>query len=256
LKKEVTELHSDQKAMADKFVAMEQFVVESLAKELAEFYEDKKDLAETKVRLVREGKSHIEKVKKDFISKSAEMVSEMVGKGLRKEISQLKEDIDTARQNDFGRKIFEAFSNEYTHSLLNEKSETQKLLKVVDMKTKQVNEAREAAKKAIELAEAQDVKIKSINESIKRQEIVNELTDPLNAEQKSIMKDLLESVQTSRLQSAFDKYLPAVIDGKGPAKQKAVLAEAKEVTGNRENKNDIQADDKNVIDIRRLAGLN
>jgi hypothetical protein len=140
--------------------------------------------------------------------------------------------------------------------LLNEKSETQKLLKVVDMKTKQVNEAREAAKKAIELAEAQDVKIKRINESIKRQEIVNELTDPLNAEQKSIMKDLLESVQTSRLQSAFDKYLPAVIDGKGPAKQKAVLAEAKEVTGNRENKNDIQADDKNVIDIRRLAGLN
>ena len=256
LKKEVTELHSDQKAMADKFVAMEQFVVESLAKELAEFYEDKKDLAETKVRLVREGKSHIEKVKKDFISKSAEMVSEMVGKGLKKEISQLKEDIDTARQNDFGRKIFEAFSNEYTHSLLNEKSETQKLLKVVDMKTKQVNEAREAAKKAIELAEAQDVKIKSINESIKRQEIVNELTDPLNAEQKSIMKDLLESVQTSRLQSAFDKYLPAVIDGKGPAKQKAVLAEAKEVTGNRETKNDIQADDKNVIDIRRLAGLN
>ena len=123
------------------------------------------------------------------------------------------------------------------------------------MKTKQVNEAREAAKKAIELAEAQDVKIKSINESIKRQEIVNELTDPLNAEQKSIMKDLLESVQTSRLQSAFDKYLPAVIDGKGPAKQKAVLAEAKEVTGNRETKNDIQADDKNVIDIRRLAGL-
>jgi hypothetical protein len=72
------------------------------------------------------------------------------------------------------------------------------------------------------------------------------------------MKDLLESVQTSRLQSAFDKYLPAVIDGKGPAKQKAVLAEAKEVTGNRENKNDIQADakDHNVIDIKRLAGLN
>ena len=94
MKKEVTELHSDQKAMADKFVAMEEFVVESLAKELAEFYEDKKDLAETKVRLVREGKAHIDRVKKDFISKSAEMVSETVGKGLRKEISALKEDID------------------------------------------------------------------------------------------------------------------------------------------------------------------
>jgi hypothetical protein len=69
------------------------------------------------------------------------------------------------------------------------------------------------------------------------------------------MVDLLESVQTDRLRSAFDKYLPAVIDGKGPAKQKAVLAEAKEVTGNRTN-NDIKADvDHNVIDLKRLAGL-
>jgi len=69
------------------------------------------------------------------------------------------------------------------------------------------------------------------------------------------MMDLLESVQTTKLRSAFDKYLPAVIDGKGPAK-KAVLAEAKEVTGNRTN-NDIKADafDSNVVDIKRLAGL-
>ena len=70
------------------------------------------------------------------------------------------------------------------------------------------------------------------------------------------MTDLLESVQTSKLQAAFDKYLPAVIDGKGPAKQKAVLAEAKEITGNREN-NDVKkaGDDNNVVDIKRLAGL-
>ena len=253
---EIKELHSDQKAMADKFVALEEFVVESLAKEIAEFYEDKKDLAETKVRLVREGKAHVNKVKKDFIEKSATLVSETVAKGLKKEISALKEDIDAARENDFGRKLFEAFANEYQHSYLNEKSETSKLLKVVGTKDKQLAEAREAAAKAIKLAEAQANQNKMITESAKRKDTINDMVAPLSKDQREIMVDLLESVQTDRLRSAFDKYLPAVIDGNTPAKKKAVLAEAKEVTGNRTQSNDIKADvDHNVVDLKRLAGL-
>jgi len=256
LAKEVKELHSDQKAMADKFVALEEFVVESLAKELAEFYEDKKDLAETKVRLVREGKAHVDRVKKDFITKSAALVSETVSKGLTKEISALKEDIEAARKNDFGRKLFEAFANEYQHSYLNEKSETAKMLKVVDAKDKQLSEAKLAAAKAIKLAEAKANEVKTINESIARNDKISKLIAPLSKDQQSIMTDLLESVQTTKLQAAFDKYLPAVIDGKGPAKQKAVLSEAKEITGNRENNDVKQAgDDSNVVDLKRLAGL-
>jgi len=256
LAKEVKELHSDQKAMADKFVALEEFVVESLAKELAEFYEDKKDLAETKVRLVREGKAHVDRVKKDFITKSAALVSETVSKGLTKEITALKEDIEAARKNDFGRKLFEAFANEYQHSYLNENSETAKMLKVVATKEKQLSEAKLAAAKAIKLAEAKANEVKSINESIARNDKISKLIAPLSKDQQSIMTDLLESVQTTKLQAAFDKYLPAVIDGKGPAKQKAVLAEAKEITGNR-TINDVKqaGDDSNVVDLKRLAGL-
>jgi hypothetical protein len=256
LSKEIKELHSDQKATADKFVALEEFVVESLAKELAEFYEDKKDLAETKVRLVREGKAHVDRVKKDFITKSAALVSETVAKGLKKEISSLKEDIDAARKNDFGRKLFEAFANEYTHSYLNEKSETAKLLKVVGAKDRQLSEAKKAAYKAIQLAESKTKEIKKITESTARKETINKLISPLSKDQQSIMTDLLESVQTAKLQASFDKYLPAVIDGKGPAKQKAVLSEAKEITGNR-TQNDVRqaGDDNNVVDLKRLAGL-
>lgn len=179
-----------------------------------------------------------------------------MSKTLTREISSLKEDIDQARQNDFGRKLFEAFSNEYTHSYLNEKSETAKLLKVVGTKDKQLSEAKTAAVKAIKLAEKNDSEIKRINESISRKDQINELISPLGKDQQDIMMDLLESVQTKKLRESFDKYLPAVIDGKGPAK-KAVLKEGKEVTGNREQSNDInkQANDHNVIDIKRLAGL-
>ena len=257
LASEIKELHADQKATADKFVALEEFVVESLAKELAEFYEDKIDLAETKVRHVREAKEHLNSVKSTFIKKSAALVSETVSKGLTKEISALKEDIEAARQNDFGRKLFEAFANEYQHSYLNEKSETSKLLKVVGTKDQQLAEAKEAASKAIKLAEAQAAENKKITESVSRKEKIDGLVAPLSIDQKEIMMDLLESVQTGKLQSQFEKYLPAVIDGKSPTK-KAVLAEAKEVTGNRETETtDMAAKaDNNVVDIKRLAGLN
>ena len=69
------------------------------------------------------------------------------------------------------------------------------------------------------------------------------------------MTDLLESVQTPGLNKAFNKYLPAVIDGNAPAKKKATLVEGKEITGNRETNVSSKADE-NVVDIRRLAGLN
>ena len=259
LKKEVSELHEDQKAVAQKFTQLEEFVVEALAKEIAEFYEDKKDLAETKVSLVREAKEKFAAVQKEFVAKSANLVSETVGKNLNKEISQLKDDIEAARKNDFGRKVFEAFASEYANSYLNEKSETAKLLKVIETKDKQINENKALAVKAKVLAESAVKEKAVLIESAKREKKLNDLVAPLGKAQREIMTDLLESVQTDRLQSAFDKYLPAVIDGNTPAKKKAVLAEGKEVTGNREysqtNVSSQAGADGNVIDIKRLAGL-
>ena len=257
LRKEVSELHEDQKAVASKFSTLEEFVVEQLAKEIAEFQEDKKDLAETKVRLVREAKAHLNKVRSNFIERSARLVSETVDKGLKSEISQLKEDIDLARKNDFGRKIFEAFSSEYLTSHLNENSEAKKLLKVLDLKDRQLAEAKAFAVKAKHLAEAKNTEIKRLAENAKREKVMNELVAPLGKDQRDIMTDLLESVQTDRLRSAFDKYLPAVIDGNTPAKKKAVLAEAKEITGNREQSQTTNSSiaGGDVIDIKRLAGL-
>ena len=88
---------------------------------------------------------------------------------------------------------------------------------------------------------------------------LHELLRPLNGEQREIMTDLLESVQTSRLTAQFDKYLPAVIDGNTPAKKKAQLTEGTEITGNKSTTSVSSANDEsttNVLDIRRLAGIN
>ena len=259
LASEIKELRADKKVMAESYAKLEEFVVESLAGEIAEFNEDKKDLAETKVRLVREAKTHFAKVKTNFIERSATAVSEMVGKSLKGEIHALKEDIDAARSNDFGRKIFEAFANEYTTSHLNENSEVNKLMDVLAAKDKQLVEAKTFATKAKTLAESANKEKSRLVESAKRTKIMTSLISPLGKDQREIMTDLLESVQTDRLQKSFDKYLPSVIDGNTPAKRKAPLTEGKEITGNRteQPKMTTKADDSNnVLDIRRLAGLN
>lgn len=255
---EIKELRADKLAMAKNYAKLEEFVVESLAGEIAEFNEDKKDLAETKVRLVREAKNHFAKVKANFIERSATAVSEMVGNSLKNEITALKEDIDTARRNDFGRKIFEAFANEYTTSHLNENSEVSKLMGVLAAKDKQLVEAKAFAAKAKTLAESVNKEKQRLIESARREKIMNSLVAPLGKDQREIMTDLLESVQTDRLQKSFDKYLPSVIDGNTPAKRKATLTEGTEVTGNRPEatKMTTKADDSNVLDLRRLAGLN
>ena len=73
------------------------------------------------------------------------------------------------------------------------------------------------------------------------------------------MRNLLESVQTPRLQAAFDKYLPAVLNtGAEKKSTKTMIRESvQEVTGDKSAKQkevDMEQRD-NVIDIKRLAGL-
>lgn len=258
LTSEVKELHEDQVVMAEKFAKLEQFVVEALAQEITEFQKDKKDLAETKVRLVREGKEQLKKVKEQFVKRAAASVEQVVSESLSSELTALKEDIEAARRNDFGRKLFEAFASEYTTSYLNEKSETAKLLKVIDMKELAIAEAARAAEEAQALVESKEAEIASLKETQERKAIMSELLAPLNSEQREIMSELMESVKTVKLNESFDKYLPAVLNGtagKAPQKKQA-LVEAKEITGNKVSNSTRSSDeDNNIIDIRRLAGL-
>jgi hypothetical protein len=254
LSNELRELHEDRKAVASNVAKLESFIVDTLAKEIAEFHADKKDLAETKVRLVRESKAKFESVKKEFVSKSAKIIEETVAKGLRSEMVQLKEDIEAARKNDFGRRIFESFASEYAASHLNEKSETAKLLKVVAEKEAALAEAKAVAQEAKKLVESKEREIRVQHDVAARKEVMSELLGPLAGDKRSVMKELLESVQTDKLHSAFDKYLPAVMNGGAPAKK--ALTEGKEVTGDKQAHPESSKDKTaEIFTIRKLAGL-
>ena len=255
LRKEISELQEDRKAVAENVSKLESFIVDALAKEIAEFHSDKKDLAETKVKLVRESKAKFESVKKDFIARSSKIIEETVSKGLRAEMTQLKEDINTARKNDFGRRIFESFASEFAASHLNEKSETAKLLKVVEQKSQELEEAAKIVAETQKLVESKESELRVAKDTMARKEVMSELLNPLKGDKRAVMKELLESVQTTKLHSAFDKYLPAVMDGGAPTKR--ALTEGTEITGNKKQAPSTSSEEKTaeIFDIRRLAGL-
>jgi len=82
------------------------------------------------------------------------------------------------------------------------------------------------------------------------------LLKPLNKEKADVMLSLLESVQSDRLQAAYEKYLPAVLNNAPTVKaEKVMIAESRvEVTGDKSAKANVEAP-TNVVDIKRLAGL-
>ena len=230
-------------------------MIKALSEEIQEFEQDKKAVVETRVRLVQEAKAELGTLKGQFIAKSAKLVKESIGSHLDTEITQLKEDIQAARENMFGRRLFEAFASEFAVTHLNENREIKKLQSVVAEKDKQLKEAVQSAEAKAVLVETKEKEIKIIKESQDRKAKLSEMLSTLTKEKAIVMGELLESVQTDKLQSAFDKYLPAVLNN-APSKSqpRAVIAESKTaVTGDKSAKT--PEADTNVIDIKRLAGL-
>ena len=253
LGKELVEFQNDRKKVSENFSKLEQFIVHALSKEISEFAQDKRDLAETKVKLVREAKSKFEGIKQNFIKQSAKVVEAAVTRKLTTEIKQLKEDIDSARTNDFGRRIYEAFAQEYSSSYLNEKSETSKLLKIISKKDRELAETKQALTEKTTIVESKDREIRVQKDLMERKAVMSELLAPLSADKRELMHQLLESVQTKKLADAFDKYLPTVMEGEKKVARKTALTESTEITGNRESKLEVGLD--NILDIRKLAGL-
>ena len=255
LAEEIGELRKDRKMHSEGFQKLEKFVVKALASEIMEFAQDKKDVVNTKVRLVREARGKLETLKARFVKESAQKMSQAVSKHLKAEMNQLHEDIKIARENNFGRRIFEAYAAEFGATHLNENAEVRKLNQLVANKNKQLAEATKILEGAKVLVENKEREIRMIKESNVRQNTMEELLAPLNEEKREVMKNLLESVQTSRLKGAFEKYLPAVLAEGKTAKAKQVIAESRvEVTGDK-NVKAVEEDRSNVIDIKRLAGL-
>jgi len=260
LAKEVKELRADRTNVQSHVSKLDNFVVEQLATELKEFHTDKQELVEQKVKMVREGKKQLAESKADFIKRAADKVEIVVNKIVKENVATFKDDITAARENDFGRRIFESFANEYRSSYLNESSEVKDLQKQIAEVKKELTESRaevEAKAEAVALTES---KLRVAEDKMDRKEKLDELLKPLSKAKKELMVDLLESVKTDNLEKQFNKYLPSVLDGeKVTIEERQPLTESvrKDHTGNK----DVQPsseDEQDVVEInqiRKLAGL-
>ena len=255
LAEEIGELRKDRKMHAEGLEKLENFMVHALAREIQEFAQDKREVVETKVRLVREARGKLEQLKARFVKESAEKMTRAVSRHLKAELTQLHEDVKVARENNFGRRIFEAYAAEFGATHLNEKAEVKKLYNLLTNKDRQLAEAIELTEKAKVLIERKEREVRMIKESNARQTAMDELLSPLNQEKADVMRNLLESVQTGRLKNAFEKYLPAVLEDRSVKARKVISEQVTAVTGDKTVPETHQEERSNVIDLKRLAGL-
>jgi len=264
LAKEIGELREDRKTQKANFGKLEEFVLKQLTKELNEFHDDKRALAEQKVKMVREGQKVIEQAKRNFIKKSAAKLETMVENVMRKELTTLHEDIQTAKENEFGRKIFETFASEFMTSTLSESTQTAKLAKEIMNLKQNLAESKEAIEAREQQLKEANRKARVATDLSERKQIMSEMLGPLNRGQKELMVTLLESVKTSQLKTAYKKYLPSVLSEDSDVKtqaKKAKLTENKrpvrEVNGDKVNKSAQQdvGGSADIIELKKLAGL-
>lgn len=251
---------------------LEGFVLETLNKEISELEEDKNALVEAKVRMVAESKTKLDETKKAFIARASKLVESTIESQIRSELTQLKEDIQEARNNMFGRRLFEAFSAEFMTSYLSEGSEVRKLQTQLSENKIQLEAANKILTEKNEQIVISARKAKLAEERATRVQIKNDLLSPLSKEKRNVMEELLDTVKTDKLKEAFQKYLPTVLNegmrnaNQGRRALSETAAEPKKtvaVTGNRVNPlaesaraEDVPAKSNNEIaELRRLAGI-
>lgn len=257
LNKEITELRKDRKLQEGNFEKLEDFVMEQLTSELNEFHNDKKDLIEQKVKLVAEGKEMITKAKEDFINKASGKLASIVDTTLSTELGTLKEDIKQAKENMFGRKLFETFAAEFMSSHIAEGTHISKLSKELSDVKSQLDESQKEIADREAKIDVAEKEVAKINESREREAVMTELMSPLSKDKRELMNNLLESVSTSKLKAQFNKYLPTVLNESSPVKsQKLTESQKTEITGNKADTTQETDSKAEIINLKKLAGIN
>jgi hypothetical protein len=293
LKEEISKLRAEKKAITDERLAyadklsavkeslakdhikrlrkIDEFVVRQVEKEMKEFLEDHKALVTTRARLVAESRKKLSETQSRFVKESAIKVEKAINNQLKREFTEMHEDLEKNRQNMFGRKIFEAFAADYMSSYLAEGTEIRKLQNVLAERESALNEAKTKLNQALKEGQIATRKVKLAEDKAVRTKVLGELLGNLRGEKRQIMERMLETTRTESLRESFNKLLPVVLDettrsrpqAKPVLNEKRVERTANVVTGGqRSNRladaidaeaNDFDPDIGNII---RLAGIN
>jgi len=175
------------------------FVAEALTKELSELKGDIerfRDLeAEYAEKLVEE--------KHKLAAEVASELDELVDKidtffemRLTAELDELKEDLEVVKQNEFGRRMFEAFASEYAKHYVDEDA-VQSQLSAAEQKLADAEQA---------LAESEEKIAKMI-----REQKMEQVLSPLTGKKREQMAMILKNVDTSRLEESYKFFIGRIL---------------------------------------------
>jgi hypothetical protein len=163
---------------------------------------------------------------------------------LTEEMAELKEDLEVVKQNEFGRKMFEAFVSTYQTAYVDENSVQSKLNATFAM--------LEDAKSTIEKLEAAQAKMV-------RESKMEKILSPLSGKKREQMQFVLANVETVRLEEAYNHFIGRVLkedeSKEQPIADKKVLNESTVVvTGDKTPVVESKPVDK-FAQLRKLAGI-
>lgn len=240
-------------AERDELVAkVDTFVSEALLKEVAELKADIerfRDLeAEYAEKLVEEKHKLAEEVASE-LDELVDKIDKFFEVRLAAELDELKEDLEVVKQNEFGRKIFEAFAQTFAVAHVDEDSTVTKL-KVAEAKLNDIERA---------LAESEEQRNKMAREAKMDKLLVN-----LTGKKREQMEMVLKNIETSRLEESYKFFIGRILkeEEAAPAAKPLTEGAAGEkkttvVTGDAAPVEQPQTTqlDEGLARMRRLAGV-
>jgi len=234
LAEEVKSQRKERKAIAESLGKFADFSNQLIAEELSEFHKDKQDLVETRVKLISEGKKALQEAKSQWVKAASVEAEKFVTESINTEFTQLRSELKEAKENMFGRKLFEAFASEFKNTLFDTNKEFKSVMNALNESTARELTLKQSLQETKDELKAANTRQMVTEDIYKREFLMQDLMRPLTAQQKVVMEGLLEKTSTKNLKEDFHKYLKPVLNEtpSRPVKkqQKAVISEC---TGNR-----------------------
>lgn len=233
-------------------------LLEAEVNELKEDIERFRDLEAEYAEKLVEAKAQMADELKSDLSELVEKLDTFLELRIAAEMEELREDIEEVRKNDFGRRIFEAFAEEFITGYADEES-AQTTVREMEERISDLESALEESEKKRKLVE--------------RKEAMAKVLKPLQGRSREVMEAILKNVETDKLNEAYKVFIGRVIREtehdnnevtENSGKEDRVLAES----NNKEDTSGViktgdgeileeSADEKKVRfeHLRRLAGI-
>jgi hypothetical protein len=196
------------------FEKVDSTVEKLLASEVAELHEDIerfRDLEAESAGQLAEEKQRLAVTLGEELDGLVDKIDAFLEYRLNEEMSELKDDIEVVKENEFGRRMYEAFKVEFNSTFVNEDSLQSQIAQLQD----QLSDAEER------LTEAEEEK-----KRVDRSKKLDEVLAPLSGIKREQMSIILSAVDTHKLQESYNMYIARVLKESTEEKTEKALTEA------------------------------